>query len=146
MAVTEDGLNHGQRSETPLLPIIYLYLICHHKAHKDSSWPSNLSSFILSCLESISGLRFIPTQGHYSVIALISHHLLTYYLRVWSVSRWACEGISPIFHRRFRETYSRFLVWVGEDALFPCGFKTCNISARGGLFFLSQRTVNVLWK
>lgn len=36
----EDGLTHRQSGESPLLPIIYLYLICHHKDHKGSSWPS----------------------------------------------------------------------------------------------------------
>lgn len=145
--VTEDGLNHGQKSESPLLPIIYLYLICHHKAYKDSSWPSKLSSFILSCLERLSELRFISTQGYYNVFPLISDHLLTYCLLAWLVSYWACEGsrLSPIFHHKFRETYSKFLVWVGDDVLFPCGFKTCNKSVRGGIFFHSQRTVNALW-
>ncbi len=57
-----------------------------------------------------------------------------------SLSVW--EHPSPTV-AQFRVTCSRVLVWVGEDVLVSCGFKTCNVSVRG-VFSLSQRTVNVM--
>lgn len=57
----------------------HLSLICHHWTHKDSSWPSSFSSSPPP-LQRLIRPRFIPTRGHYAGIAIISHHILTYWL------------------------------------------------------------------
>lgn len=48
----------SQVKVSPPQLIIYLYLICHRWAHKDSSWPPKLNFFILSCPKRLSRLRF----------------------------------------------------------------------------------------